>query len=173
MTEKDEVKPFHAKDVASGQEAADAVAAVLKHAHERDEAAKQKVGPKQQPKWLLPLGINLGIFAAYLLVFNPQWVVVNRIAPPPTEQQVSNRANAIFIYASKIEQYRNTNGRLPRDLAEAGVSASGLDYTVQGSNSYILYADVGGQPITYNSAVDDLATWGAANAGSLGARIGG
>jgi hypothetical protein len=172
MSEKDEVKPFHAKDVASGQEAADAVAAVLKHAHARDEAAKQKVAPKQQPKWLLPLGINLGIFAAYLLVWSPDWVVVNRIAAPPTEQQVQNTGNAIFIYASKIESFRAANGRLPRDLTEAKVSAEGLDYTVQG-NDFILYAEVGEEPITFNSAVDDLSTWGAANAGTLGSRIGG
>jgi len=86
---------------------------------------------------------------------------------------VSNTANAIFMYASKIEQYRATNGRLPANLAEAGVSAGGLDYSVQGSSSFILYAEVGEEPISYNSAVDDLAEWGAANAGNLGSRIGG
>jgi hypothetical protein len=172
MSEKDEVKPFHAKDVGSGQEAADAVAAVLKHAHERDEAAKQKAAPKQQPKWLLPLGINLGIFAAYLLIWSPDWVVINGIAPPPTEQQVENTANAVYFYANKITQYQLDNGRLPSNLAEAGVSTDELDYTVQGNN-FVLYAEVGEQPITYNSAVDDLAEWGAANAAGLGARIGG
>ena len=88
--EKDQVKPFHAKDVASGQEAADAVAAVIKHAAERDEAARRKAPAKTQPKWMLPLGLNLGLLAVYLLIAPPSWVIVNPIAPPPDEQRVGN-----------------------------------------------------------------------------------
>ena len=113
MSENEEVKPFHAKDTASGQEAADAVAAVLKHAHEREAAAKQKAPPKKQPKWLLPLGVNLAVFAAYLLIWSPQWVVINAVAPPPAEQQLNNARAAVFMYASKIEQFREANGATP------------------------------------------------------------
>ncbi len=173
MSENNEVKPFHAKDAPSGQEAAEAVAAVIKHAQERDTAAKKKVGPKKQPKWLLPLGINLGVFAAYLLIWSPDWIVLNQIAPPPIEQQVENTRFGIYMQAQRIEQFRIDNGRLPRDLVEAGINPDlGLDYTPQGT-SYVLYADVGGEPVSFNSAQQSLAEWGASNAAGLSARIGG
>lgn len=172
MSQNDEVKPFHAKEVASGQEAAEAVAAVLKHAQQRDEAAQQKAPSKSQPKWLLPLGLNLGVFAVYLLIWSPSWVVLNPIAPPATEQQLANTRNGVFAIASKIESFRGTNGRLPGDLAELGYPQSELDYTVQGEG-YQLYIAVGDETILYDSAQQSLAEWGAANAGDMGQRIGG
>lgn len=173
MSENDEVKPFHAKDVASGQEAADAVAAVLKHAHERDEAAKQKRAPKKQPKWMLPLGLNLAVFAAYLLIWSPDWVIINRIAPPPTEQQVQNTRLGMYTIGSRIEQYMETNGSLPGSLAEVlGREAPGYEYTVQGNN-YVLYTEVDGQPVSFNSGVQSLSEWGEQNAADFSTRIGG
>lgn len=173
MSEKDEVKPFHAKDVASGQEAADAVAAVLKHAHEREEAAKQRAAPKKEPKWLLPLGINLGVFAAYLLIWSPDWVIVNPISPPPTVEQVRNASLGLYTVANRIEGYEQQNGRLPESLAEVlGRDEPSYEYTVQGDN-YVLYTEVGEQPISYNSAVESLEEWGQANAAEFSERIGG
>ena len=60
MSEK-ESKPFHAKDVSSGQETADVLAEVLQHAKEKDQAAKgTKVEKKGQPKWVPVIGANLG-----------------------------------------------------------------------------------------------------------------
>lgn len=173
MSENDEVKPFHARDVASGQEAAEAVAAVLKHAHARDEAAREKTAPKKQPKWLLPLGVNMGVFAAYLLIWSPDWVIINPVAPPAAEQQVRNTRAGFFMIASKIESFRDTNGRLPRDMGEAGAAhLEGLEYTLRGDD-FVLYIEVGGQPISFNSAQQSLAEWGQANAGDLSERIGG
>ena len=173
MSENDEVKPFHAKEVASGQEAADAVAAVLKHAHEREEAAKQKAPVKKQPKWLLPLGLNLSVFAAYLLIWSPDWVVINPIPGPPVEEQLVSARFGVYMQAQKIEQFRIDNGRLPQSLVEAGINpASGLEYSLQGS-SYVLLAFVEEEQVVFNSATDDLAEWGQTNAAGLSARIGG
>jgi hypothetical protein len=173
MSENDEVKPFHAKDVASGQEAADAVAAVLKHAHERDEAAKQKSAPKKQPKWMLPLGINLGVFAAYLLIWSPDWVIINQIAPPPAQEQVESASRGMYMIGQRIEAYLAQNGQLPGSIAEVlGREAPGYEYTVQGSN-YVLYTEIGDQPISFNSAAQSLQEWGEANAADFSSRIGG
>jgi len=173
MSENDEVKPFHAKDVASGQEAADAVAAVMKHAHERDAAAKQKSAPKKQPKWLLPVGLNLGVFAAYLLIWSPDWVIINQIAPPPAEAQVQNAQLGMFTLGSRIEDYAERNGRLPSSLVEVlGREAPDYEYTVQGNN-YVLYTEIGDQPISFNSAAQSLQEWGEANAADFSTRIGG
>jgi hypothetical protein len=77
------------------------------------------------------------------------------------------------MQAQKIESFRVENGRLPRDLAEAGVDAPDLDYTVQGDTEYVLYTEVGEQPVSFSSAQQSLAEWGAANASGLAARIGG
>jgi len=175
MSQNDEVKPFHAKDVASGQEAADVVAAVIKHAAERDKAAHEKVGPKKQPKWMLPVGLNLGVFAAYLLIWSPPWVVLNPIAPPPTEDQVEQLSGAMWFAISGVEGFRMQNERLPQTLAEAGVVGAGLDYTVQGASSYVLIAEVGAEasPLVYNSAQQTPQEWGAANAAGMSRRIGG
>ena len=41
MSDQDEVKPYHSRNVAPGQEAADVVAEVLQHAQEREQAAQQ------------------------------------------------------------------------------------------------------------------------------------
>jgi hypothetical protein len=173
MSENDEVKPFHAKETASGQEAAEAVAAVLKHAKERDEAAKQKAPARKQPRWLLPLGLNLGVFAAYLLIFNPPWVVINPIDPPPTEERVEAAYYAMWTVMGRIEAYRLEQDRLPRTLEEVGVSGEDFDYTVQGTGSYVLLTGVGEETLVYNSAVQTPQEWGAANAAGMAQRIGG
>jgi hypothetical protein len=173
MSENDEVKPFHARDVASGQEAADAVAAVLKHAKERDAAAKAKAPPKKQPKWLLPLGVNLGVFAAYLLIWSPDWVVLNRIQPPPAAERIETTYNAMYMALNRIEGYRQNNDRLPQTLAELGISGAGLDYTLQGTSSYVLIAEVGEELLQFNSAVQTPQEWGQQYASTMSRRIGG
>jgi len=173
MSENDDIKPFHARDVTSGQEAADAVAAVLKHAQERDAAARTRAPGKQQPKWLLPLGVNLGVFAAYLLIWQPPWVVINRISPPPSEERIELTQNNMWVAMNGIVQYRIDNGRLPRSLAEAGVTQPGLEYTLQGTSNYVLVAEVGDELLQFNSAVQTEQEWGAQHAGSMSLRIGG
>lgn len=173
MSEKDEVKPFHAKEVASGQEAAEAVAAVLKHAKERDAAAKQSTGPKKQPKWLLPLGINLAVFAAYLLIGSPQWVVISPIQPPPAAERVQNAGSTIVWNAQKIENFRTDNGRLPADLAEVGINVDGLGYSVVGGTDYVLFVTVDDREVTYRSAQQTLDDWARQNAQEMQQRIGG
>ncbi len=169
-SEKDKVRPYHARDSASGQEAAEAVAAVLKHAAERDEAAKKKVEPKSQPKWMLPLGLNLGVLAVYLLIAPPSWVVVNPIAPPPEEEVVENLMSGMYFYASKIESYRTRTGRLPATLTEAGIAATGqVSYSLQGDSTFVLVATIGDQDLVWNSSTVNPVDW----APNLSRRIGG
>jgi hypothetical protein len=165
-----DVRPFHARDVSTGQEAAELVAATLKHAAEREEAARAKAVPKQQPKWMLPVGLNLGVLAAYLLIAPPAWIVVNPIAPPPEAEALADLRAGMWMQAQKIEGYRMRTGRLPATLAEAGVSVTGLDYMPQG-DSYVLIASVspGAEPLVFNSAVHTLNEW----AGDLSVHIGG
>jgi hypothetical protein len=155
-SEKDKVRPYHAKEMTPGEEAAEVVAAVLKHAAERDEAAKTKAVPKQQTRWMLPLGLNLGVLAVYLLIAPPAWVEMNRIDPPPPEEVVANLQASVYIAKSKVEAYRSRNGgRLPVTLEEAGVNAvqaEAIGYTPRGDSTYVLLALVGDRNVTFDSA---------------------
>lgn len=164
--DQDQVRPFHAKKEASGQEAADAVAAVLKHAAQHEAAAQEKTRPKKQPKWMLPLGINLAIFALYLLIAPPAWVTVHPIkAPPPAEQARSLRV-AMYLQASRIEAYRNQHGSLPDSLPQAGSATPGITYTRVGLDSYELVGTNGGATLEYDSS-QSLAAFGGPAVGRL------
>ena len=155
MSDRDQIKPYHAPDASSGQETADVVADVLRHAAERDEAASLRAGPKPQPKWMLPLAMNMGLLAVYFLVAQPSWTTVNPIQPPPAQEQAQSLRLAIAIEGiGRIDGFLLANGRLPRSLEEAG--AGGLDgmveYVVRGDATYALIATVGEEVIAYDSA---------------------
>ena len=159
-TDNDQIKPFHAKEVTTGQEAADVVKAVIEHAAAREAAAKQKAPPKPQPIWMLPLGLTLSVLATFLLVAQPSWVVVNPIAAQSPEDVLNSTHRAIYMSANRIEGYRITNGRLPRTLAEVGVSTGGLEYEVVGE-SYILGTTVGDAYVGFNSSNESPPDWAA------------
>jgi hypothetical protein len=139
MSSEDQIRPYHAKGDARGQETADAVAAVLKHAAEREEAAHKKSTPKKQPRWMLPVGIQLAVLAVYLLISPPAWVVVHPIeAPDPAVAEQSLRV-AMYMQSQRIEDWRIKNGRLPTTLAEIGASVTpGVEYQIVGTNQYRL-----------------------------------
>ena len=154
-SEKDKVRPYHAKESSSGQETADVVAAVLKHAAARDQAAKARPAQKQPPKWMLPLGLNLGVLAVYLMIAPPAWVEMNRIDPPPDEEVVEDLQAGMLFVTSKIESYRARTGRLPVTLVEAGVNAAqaeAIDYTARADSTYLLIGFVGDVDVTFDSA---------------------
>ena len=172
--DKDQIKPFHAKEASTGQETADVLSAVLKHAAERDVAAKKKTAAKAQPMWMLPLGLTLSVLAGFLIVAPPAWVVVNPIAAQAPEDQMQRLASQIWLYGNKIEGYRIANGRLPQTLAEAGVAAGGqvVDYTVTGE-TYTLYSTLGEETVLFDSRVHNWQEWGQREVGNLAQRIGG
>ena len=151
MSPEDKVRPFHSKDPARGQEAADAVAAVLKHAAERDEAAHKKGRPKKDPKWMLPLGLNLAVLALYLLIAPPQWITVNPIAAPDSVSQNESLRVAVYLQSQRIEAYILVHGELPPNLEAAGSPMPGVEYLPQGNGRYQLTATEGDQTLAYDS----------------------
>lgn len=150
MSSEDQVRPYHAKDEAHGQEAADAVAAVLKHAAEKDKAAHAKPAPRKQPKWMLPLGINLAVLAVYLLIAPPAWVVVNPIEGPDLAAQTVDLKKALWFQAQRVDAYKIKHGRLPDQLADAGSPTPGVEYVREG-NGYRLIGMVGEAPVIWDS----------------------
>jgi len=156
MSGEDQVRPYHAKPEVSGQETADAVAAVIKHAQDRDRAATAKSSPKKPSKWMLPVGINLAVFAVYLLIGQPAWVNVSPIEAPSVVKQEQDLRAAMYMQAQRIEGYRIQNdGALPGSIQELGTSPyEGVDYVPQGG-SFRLIALVGGETVVYDSAAPD------------------
>ena len=148
MTPEDQVRPYHAK---SGSETADTLADVLEHAAAREEAAKMREPPKRQPRWMLPLGINLAVFAVYLLIAPPAWVVMDPIEGPPLVEQEQSLRLAMYMQIKRIESYRIENGRLPEVLSDAGSPTQGVEYRRQGVDRYQLVANVGPTVVLYDS----------------------
>jgi hypothetical protein len=161
MSDEDNVKPYHAKGFAPGQEAADVVAEVLQHAAERDAAAKEKTAPKGPPKWMLPLTVNLGVLALYFLIAQPDFLVLSPVEEPRATAVVAQQARQAIYFEGieRIRRFQEENGRLPSSLQEAGsaLEAAGLPvtYTARGNASYVIVVTVGEEPITFDSATDD------------------
>jgi len=150
MSSEDQVRPYHAKDEARGQEAADAVAAVLKHAAAKDEIAHRKTTPRKQPKWMLPLGVNLAVLAVYLLIAPPSWVTVNPVEPPDLARQGNDLKAAMWFQAERIKSYQAEHGRLPESLSEAGSATPGVEY-VRDGDGFRLIGIVGDVPVILDS----------------------
>jgi hypothetical protein len=149
MSSEDKVSPYHAR---SGSETADTLADVLEHAAAREQAAHKRAAPKKQPKWMLPLGINLGVFAVYLLIAPPAWVIVDPIEGPPVAAQTESLRLGMYMQIQRIDAYRLANGRLPDVLEDAGsVVVSGAEYRRMGVDQYQLVASVGDSVVIYDS----------------------
>jgi hypothetical protein len=121
---------------------------------------------------MLPLGLNLGVLAIYLLIAPPAWVVVNPIPAAPEEDVVEGLQAGMWMVTTRIESYRVREGRLPVTLTEAGVNpdqAGEIDYTPRGDSTYVLIAFLGEMPITFDSARQSASEL----AGNLSRRIGG
>jgi hypothetical protein len=173
MSEHDSIKPYHAREAAPGQEAADVVAEVLAHAQARDAAANQRMKPKGPPKWMLPLTVNMGVLALYFLIAQPDFLVVNPIEDRrPMAAQIQQTKNAMYVNGiARIDAYQAANGRLPATLAEANagdLAQQGVQYSVQDS-AYILIMTVGGETIVFDSATQTAEEF----VGDLGRMIGG
>lgn len=165
MSDQDQVRPYHARDAAPGQEAADVVAEVLKHAAEREEAAKKKTTPKGPPKWMLPVTVNLGVLALYFLIAQPDFLVVNPLVDSrPTAEVITSTKWAVYSDGiTRVNNFLEQNGRLPQTLSEAGstIADVGLDvlYTPQGDSTYLLIVSLMGEEIVFDSKTDDPLQW--------------
>ena len=163
MSDQDQVRPYHARNAAPGQEAADVVAEVLKHAAEREKAAKVRSTPKGPPRWMLPVTVNLGVLALYFLIASPDFLLLSPNVDVRSVEDVTaqTRRGIYFDAIMRIERFRNENGRLPETLEEAGsgLGEQGLRYAFQGDSMYLLTMSVEGGQIEFNSASDDPAEW--------------
>ena len=171
MSEEDQVKPFHAKETAPGQEAADVVAEVIKHAAAREQAVKKKVALKGPPKWMLPLTLNLGVLALYFLIAQPNFLVVSpNVDQRTVTERVEGARNAMYFDGiARIETFLNQNGRLPESLDEAGstLAAEGINYEIVGDSTYLLILTIETETIVFDSAAQTASDFVGNMAGTL------
>lgn len=156
MTSEDPVRPYHAKGEARGQESAEALAAVLKHAAARDKVANAKPVPKKQPRWMLPVGINLAVLAVYILIAPPPWITVNPIQGPDLAKQTASTRFAMSLCSSQIDAYRLREGRLPTTTEGVSGCSAGIDLVSDGRD-FQLVTTVGGTAIVLDPKNPDPA----------------
>jgi hypothetical protein len=95
----------------------------------------------------------MGVLLAVLLVLAfrpPAWILP---PPPPVPTAAEREASvrfSIFLQAQQVDHFRNTRGRLPATLSEAGTPIPGIQYLVQSATSYQLRS-IADNSIAYNS----------------------
>ena len=131
--------PNQPKGSGSGREIADALAEVLK---DQSEKAKKRVATKPQPKKkTAPLTwgalVVFSAASAYIWLGSPSWLDPSPPAPPPTLAEAGLRME-VFQEALLVEEFREREGRLPVDLAEAGDPDSEVAYARMDDGTYRL-----------------------------------
>jgi hypothetical protein len=132
---------------------ADALADVLKEQGEKIRSREESRGSKERKNTSPGTWLAFLIFAAlsaYVWVGSPAWLEPERPTIPPTLVQAGLRME-IFNQALMVEEFRETQGRLPRDLAEAGDSLADLDFRRIGEENYSLATEGPLGPVQYVS----------------------
>ena len=158
MSSKDPLRPQQADPGATGEEAAKVVADAMRHAAERDEAARRRETPRAPSRWTLLLGLLLAAYAGYLVVAPPGWVVLDPVeAPSPVAEEQSLRF-AMYLQAEQIEAYRAEHGVLPPSLdALPGSPARDRFEYARDGDGFRLVAAFGDESIVYDSLSPDPA----------------
>lgn len=134
----------------TGSEYAEHVRAVVERAAE-SEARQAVVRPPSPP------ALTRGPVLAVLALAFAGVVVWNASAwsqePEPIARPIQEQALGVSLLAARqmIEDYRERHGRLPLDLAEAGVPGGAFTYRVQGLGQYELFATEGGVAVRHDS----------------------
>jgi hypothetical protein len=129
------------------------VSEVLEDAQRREEARAKKpepVGRNRQRVAAVSLPLA-GAFSFYLWFGNPAWVTPSLPDPVTTEKAEAGLRVAMFFEAQKIEQFRNTNGRLPDTMEEMGSAPSEMSYSRLDARTYQLVGNSRGVTLTFNS----------------------
>ena len=128
----------------------------LKSEKEQDKASSAE---SVRQRKLRRATILLGALAItlYLSLNPPTWIQpLPAPSPTPAEREAGDRF-AIYLQAQRIEHFRNTTGRLPSTMEEAGEPIPGIRYEVLGDGAYALTSGRD-QAIRYTSR-DSLGTF--------------
>lgn len=130
-------------DVSSEDERSRALAEVLRHEEEREQARLRasRVMQKQQQRGL---GVRHGVFllalaaTLYVWIGAPSWARVDSPPPPTAAHREASLRLAIYLQAQRVEMYRERTGELPERLAQTGPPLPGIRYTRTPRGTYHL-----------------------------------
>lgn len=119
----------------------------------RDTAQRTRVRDRARTRSRLPLVLGLlGILTA-LTVWNI-WRLSRPIAPFTGAQLVASAEARLLLTANAIRAYRDSAGRLPATLRQAGLLDDGAIRYVVEDGLYTLTVEVLGRPLQYQSGED-------------------
>ena len=128
--------------------------AALAAVKDREEAAFSRPRRRAQSRFpwfavMLPLILAAGA----LLLLRPVWL----IGPTTPDQETPAIAAAslrltLLRERQHVLDYQKANGRLPRTLAEAGITSQDIRYETQGDNAFRLSANAGDSLIVLSSS---------------------
>ncbi len=105
------------------------LAEALAHANAQEEAFRRPMLEAERTgRWKTPLSILIFLFAGYVAVSPPSWVVP--AAAPILDRGTLERGAraALYLQAREIEAYRVLRGRLPVSLDELPARVSGVRF---------------------------------------------
>jgi len=93
----------------------------------------------------------LALVGGYLWIARPDWVFPPAIQPESVEVRQASLRIGVATASQHIKRFQRKSGRLPETLAEAGVSAQGINYQRLGADTYRLDAQEGGLRVSLGS----------------------
>ncbi|MEP7325834.1 MAG: hypothetical protein ABI836_07800 [Gemmatimonadota bacterium] len=109
----------------------------LKSVKEQHQVAHDTLGRRRRFRRAAFLGLALGI-TAYLSLMPPAWLKPTPVPPPTPAVRSASDHFAIYLQAQRIETFRNSRGRLPSTIEEAGEPIPGIRYQPYSDGSYAL-----------------------------------
>ena len=165
---KDDRKPTHSEPdqgsaqgespaeevrLSSDMERAAAIASVMRHQAQREEA-QLTASPVLKTRPLLTQLSTLAVataFSVYVWFGSPRWLEPDPIPLPTLEAEEDLVRSAILLQAERIQAYREENGRLPAFLMEAGPVLPGVRYDRLDSRTFRIHGSGERLSFTYSS----------------------
>jgi len=143
----------------SGRDVADALADVLRDQNEKAKSrldAPSKGGKRKTSRATWAVFVVSSALLGYVWLGSPSWISTSPPLPSPAMADAGLRME-VFGQALLIEEFRETEGRLPNDLSEAGDPFSEVEYHRIDARDYRLnFAGRGGT--VESASTETLAT---------------
>lgn len=98
--------------------------------------------------------VLLIVTGTLLIVLRPTWLAGPSLAAEPAEMHTASAVLVLAHHLDRVRAFQTSHGRLPRTLAEAGITDQ-TDYRVTGSSDFSLTIATPDSSITVKST-DDL-----------------